>query len=334
MVNTLVDLARDHFNTLSDKEKDKLKLTQITGDWAEFRMLPADQLIIPEYQRKHLKFGKLIKAIDNVGSLDREFFGALNVTQQTEDSYSVDNGQRRTVMMLMKHIADQFQDLSGIEVPCLVSNAKAYEQQARQFWLFNGGGDASAKLTNEEQFHAMVEAKIPEAIEMKNLLVRSRLACGEVNNTFTERQIAFKTLEKAMTMGARQQKKNPEHTDMSQDWVVSVADLFAKVWPERMDNQLFNGFTHLMNHPSYQDLFLKNSIWARFEAWLVNVGKVYATPTAFVRTLQKYKNVSDWSMGLAYGIVQAFAPNSNRAVRSGALKTEYDLAVSGTDSEI
>lgn len=333
MGNTLIDLARDHFGTLSDKDRDTLKTTTITGDWAEFRMIPADQLIIPEYQRKHLKFGKLIKAINNVGSLDKEFFGALNVTQQTDNSYAVDNGQRRSVMMLMKHIADQSQDITGIQVPCLVSNAKSYEQQARQFWLFNGGGDASSKLTNEEQFHAMVEAKIPEALAMKDLLVQARLACGEVNSDYTDRQIAFKTLEKAMNMGARQQKKNPEHVDLSKDWVVSVADLLAKTWPERMDNQLFNGLAHLFNHPAYQDLFLKNSIWARFEAWFSSGSKFYPTPKRYVDTLQKYKNVSDWSMGLAYGIVKDFAPVSNRAVRSGALKKEYHDAVNGKDSD-
>jgi len=322
-ITSIGALASSTYNSLSVKEQVELTQAPIFGDWSVHKMIPVSKLVIPEYQRKHLKLNQMVKAIGAVGGIDKEFFGALNVTDRGDDTYGVGNGQRRLLLQLMKLIASNPDaNLDTFMVPCLVSKPKPETEEARKFWLFNGGANASARLTNEEQFYAQVCAKMPEALVLKDLLIRAKLACGEVGKEYTDRQIAYVTLVKATQMGAKNQTIKKNHTDLSDENVIRVADLFNDVWPERMDNQVFNGFTYLLNHWHYQDIFLKDTIWARFEKYVKDLGRVYVTPTAFVKTLKAFKNTPDWSMGIAFGILSGFAQASNRAVKIDVLSDE------------
>lgn len=331
-ITSIGALASSTYNSLSVKDQVELSQAPIFGDWSVHKMIPVSKLVIPEYQRKHLKINQMVKAIGAVGGIDKEFFGALNVTDRGDDTYGVGNGQRRLLLQLMKLIASNPDaNLDTFMVPCLVSKPKPETEEARKFWLFNGGANASARLTNEEQFYAQVCAKMPEALGLADLLDRAKLACGEVGKDYT-RQIAYVTLVKATQMGAKNQNKKKDHIDLSEENVIKVADLFGAVWPERMDNQLFNGFTHLLNHHHYQDLFLKDTIWARFEKYVKDLGRVYVTPTAFVKTLARFKNTPDWSMGIAFGILSGFAQASNRAVKVDVLRNEVNKVLSIDDN--
>ena len=324
----ILALAKEKINELSENDKSTLQKAKITGDWSSFKMIAVEDLIIPDYQRKQLKLDKLCKAVPEVGGFDLDFFGALNVTDLDNGSYDVDNGQRRGLGYLIKYIlSNPDLDPSKLKVPCLVSSPKPYRKAAKLFWLYNGGAGASIRPSNEEGFHAQVEAELTGALKLKDLLVRAKLACGEVNKDFTDRQIAYVTLVKATEMGAKNQGRDKKHEDLGDEWVIKVADLFGKVWPERMDNQLFNGFTHLLNHYAYQDQFLKEMVWARFEKYISDLGKCYVTPTAYVKTLTSFKNTPDWSMGIALGILTGFAQVSNRIVNVGPLQKDVNKAL-------
>jgi hypothetical protein len=334
--NTIQSLCSNTLANLSTKDKDTLKQAQMIGKWRVWEKIKVKDLIIPEYQRKALNLKSMIQALRHVGNIDLDFFGALNVTENEEGTYDVDNGQRRSVLLLCylmlkaKETMTQ-EEFEDIEIPCLVSPYKDYKARAKSFWLFNGGGNASKSLNNEEQFHAQVEAGIADALVKRDLLVRAELACGEVNSIKSSRQIAYKTLDKAQKMGERNKRAVPTHEDRSEFWIEQIAKLFKKTWgPGQFDNQLFNGFTHLVNHPHYQELFQQDKIWDRFEAHITGLTSVYGTPKQYVETMQKYKNVADWSLGIAYGIVKHFTDQiRGKGVRAKQLKREYDAAVNG-----
>jgi len=325
--DSIFALAKEKIQELSENDKSTLQKAKITGNWSSLKMIAVEDLNIPEYQRTKLKLDKLCKALPEVGGFDLDFFGALNVTDMGNGTYDVDNGQRRGISWIIKNILSNPDiDPSTMKVPCLVSSPKSYRKAAKLFWLYNGGAGASIRPSNEEGFHAQVEAELPEALKLKDLLVRAKLACGEVNKDF-DRQIAYVTLVKATEMGAKNQVRYKKHKDLSDEWVIKVADLFGKVWPERMDNQLFNGFTHLLNHYAYQDTFLKETVWARFEKYISDLGKCYVTPTLYVKTLTSFKNTPDWSMGIALGILTGFAQVSNRIVIVGPLQKDVNKAL-------
>lgn len=334
--NTIQSLCSNTLASLSNKDKDALSDAQMIGKWREWEKIPVRDLIIPEYQRKALNLKSMIKALKHVGNIDLDFFGALNVTENDQGSYDVDNGQRRSVLLLcylmLKSKETMTQDeFEAIEIPCLVSPYKGYKDRAKSFWLFNGGGNASKSLSNEEQFHAQVEAGIPDALIKRDLIVKAELACGEVNSNKSSRQIAYKTLDKAQKMGAKSKRDNPTHEDRSDFWIEQIAGLFKKTWgPGQFDNQLFNGFTHLVNHPHYQELFQQDKIWNKFEAHITGLTGSFGTPKQYVETMQKYKNVADWSLGIAYGIVKHFTDQiRGKGIRAKQLKKDYDKAVNG-----
>jgi hypothetical protein len=330
---------------LSDQDKKKLRQANIINKWRIYKMIPVGELQIPEYQRKAIRLQMLVKALYNVGNqnqpvIDLDFFGALNVTENIEDGgYDIDNGQRRTVLLLCKMLAAAnnmpMEEFNKIEIPCLVSTAKTmYKDRAKKFWLFNGGGNASKGLS-KEQFKAQVEAEMADALYYESVIKKAELACGEVNNITdggnAERQIAWKTLDKALGMGSKFQNRKKAHEDRSAFWVEKIANLFKKAWgPGQMDNQLFNGFAHLVNHPHYQLIFLTEkkydgkTIWEKLVEHIEKVAKTYSTPKRYVETFQKYKNISDWSLGIAYGIVEHFAGEiGGKGIRAKQLRDEY-----------
>ncbi len=336
--NTLRSLCSTTLGGLSQRDKNKLKQAQMVGKWRNWQKIKVRDLIIPEYQRKALKLKMMLKALKHVGNIDLDFFGALNVTENDSGTYDVDNGQRRSVLLLTYMLVKSGEQMTqeefeNIEIPCLVSPYKEYKKRAKSFWLFNGGGNASTGLTNEEQFHAQVESEIPDALIKRDLIVKANLACGEVNSEKSDRQIAYKTLDKAQQMGSRSKKKDENHEDRSDMWIVALAELFKKTWgPGQFDNQLFNGFTHLMNHPHYQKLFQQAKIWKDFESHITGLKSVYGTPRQYVETMQKFKNVPDWSLGIAFGIVKHFSEQiRGKGVKAKQMKKDYDKAVNGGD---
>lgn len=334
--NTIQSLCSNTLAGLSSKDKDALSGAKMVGTWREHEMVKVKDLIIPEYQRKALNLKSMIAALKHVGNIDLDFFGALNVTENESGSYDVDNGQRRSVLLLCYLMLKQQEEMTQekfeeIEIPCLVSPYKGYKERAKSFWLFNGGGNASKSLSNEEQFHAQVEAGIQDALVKRDLIVKAELACGEVNSSKSSRQIAYKTLDKAQKMGAKFKRSVPTHEDRSDFWIEQISLLFKKTWgPGQFDNQLFNGFTYLVNHSHYQELFQQDKIWDKFEAHITGLTGVYGTPKQYVETMQKYKNVADWSLGIAYGIVKHFTDQiRGKGIKVKQLKKDYDKAVNG-----
>lgn len=338
---TLRSICNETMSGLSDSDKKKLTKAKFINDWRVYKMITVGELQIPEYQRKAIRLQMLVKALYNVGNdkqpvIDLDFFGALNVTENIEEGgYDIDNGQRRTVLLLCKMLANSemsMEDFNKLEIPCLVSKDKTeYKDRAKKFWLFNGGGGASKGLSNEEQFKAQVEAEMSDALYYKDIIEKAELACGEVNDVNAERQIAWKTLDKAMHMGSKFQNRKKAHEDRSAFWVIQIAKLFKKGWgPGQMDNQLFNGMAHLANHPHYQLIFLTEkkyngkTIWEQLEEHIEKVAKTYSTPKRYVETFQQYKNISDWSVGIAYGLVEHFArEKEGKGIQAKQLRDEY-----------
>ena len=164
---TLLSLVKDKFSQLTDKEKEKLLETNIVGDFREFKYVKVGDLHLPFYQRQDLRLNLLFGALTKVGDdeqpeIDLDFLGFLKVSPNLKDGgYDLDDGQRRTVLILLKRYINEqttLEDLAEVELPCAVSKSEqTYVKKAKNFYLDNGGANASKPLDNEEQFDTMVD---------------------------------------------------------------------------------------------------------------------------------------------------------------------------------
>lgn len=224
------------------------------------------------------------------GGLDWKLFGYVTAVRYPAGKYDVDleiiNGQHR--MSLAKTI-----DPSITEVPAHIIDCDTKEEAYRYFGLLNGG--ASRSVSAEERFWSMVLAQDPTAKMHESYLIRAGLSCGKVNKSPTNSNpsVKYPNFKKAVDMGI---------DEMLLSSSILIKGYFKKKgnWSEI----LFTGLTRAISfYPDLKDI--NSPAYTYLRQWLEN-DMPTAMPNLKKLQYKKYQNTSDWSWGVARGLIDDF----------------------------
>lgn len=232
-------------------------------------------------QRKLYK-QDILKYIERSQGLNWDLFGVVTAVKFKDESMEVINGQHR--MSLARTI-----DPSITEVPAHVIKLQDEKDAFRYFGLMNGG--ASRNVSNEEQFWALVLAEDPAELKLKAILERANLACGKVNEGNNRFSVKYTNFKKSVNMGAEE--------------AIYAAKLIQDAGFGRWNDSLFAGLTRLLSFKNYKH-YLMDQTCAEGKAfcdWFMEVPRHYQMSDL---QFKKYRNVTDWSYGIAYGLMQKF----------------------------
>ena len=232
-------------------------------------------------QRKLYK-QDILKYIERSQGLNWDLFGVVTAVKFKDGSMEVINGQHR--MSLARTI-----DPSITEVPAHVIQLQDEKDAFRYFGLMNGG--ASRNVSNEEQFWALVLAEDPAELKLKAILERANLACGKVNEGNNRFSVKYTNFKKSVNMGAEE--------------AIYAAKLIQDAGFGRWNDSVFAGLTRLLSFKNYKPYLMDQTCaeGIAFRDWFMEVPRYNQ-----MRELQfkKYRNVTDWSYGIAYGLMQKF----------------------------
>ncbi len=252
------------------------------------------------------------------GGLDWKLFGYVTAVRYPAGKYDVDleviNGQHR--MSLAKTI-----DPSVTEVPAHIIDCETKEEAYRYFGLLNGG--ASRSVSAEERFWSMVLAMDPEAKEHESYLIRAGLSCGKVNKSPTNSNpsVKYPNFKKAVDMGL---------DEMLTASSILINGYFKKkgAWSEI----LFTGLTRAIQfYPALKDP--TSQAHQHLVQWLGN-DMPTAIPNLKKLQYKRYQNTSDWSWGVARGLIDDFVdayPASRLDKKS--IIAEYEKRLSAEESK-
>ena len=267
---------------LSQKVKDDIREASsgIAGSPANATMISIDKLHIPEYQRDAYG-GALKKHLNNWNNtFDWDLFGVVTVAPiDGTDEYVILNGQHRTILA---YVSKDFR-----EVPVHIVTTRDQKKQAKLFWGMNGG--TVKRISNEEQFTAEVHAEMPEAMDLRNVLIQSGLSCGKINVDPARAKVKRKSLEKAVNLGR-------SHVP------TAVRLLRRNLWAKRWSDQVFVALIYALSTDTIDWTY--KTLLSDFENWIDAKSSIEPTPLAIIDN--SLKNASEWSVGLGYGIVRNF----------------------------
>lgn len=256
--------------------------------------------------------------IKTSGGLDWKLFGYATAARYPAGKYEVDleviNGQHR--MSLAKTI-----DPSITEVPAHIIDCDTREEAYRYFGLLNGG--ASRSVSAEERFWSMVLAQDPTALEHQAYLKQAGLSCGKVNksNINLHPSIKYPNFKKAVDMGL---------DEMLIASSILITGYFKKKgnWSEI----LFTGLTRAVKfYPQLKDI---NSVAHKNLVQWLGSDMPIAMPNLKKLQYKKFQNTSDWSWGVARGLIEDFVeayPSSK--IDSKAIIAEYNKRLQNEDNK-
>lgn len=266
---------------LSSKVKDNIQQATkgFAGSPANAPMICIDKLFVPEYQREVFG-GSLTKHLDNWNNtFDWDLFGVVTVAPISgTDNYIILNGQHRTIL--------GYVCMDIREVPVHIVTTRDPKKQAKLFWGMNGG--TVKRISNEEQFTAEVYAEIPDAMDLKNVLIQSNLSCGKINVDPLHAKVKRKSLEKAVKKGR-------------QNVSLAVNLLRRNLWRKRWSDQVFVALVYAL---STDKINWTETLLDDFKKWIDAKSDNTTSPLDLIDN--SLKNASDWSVGLAYGIIRDF----------------------------
>ncbi|MAI83366.1 MAG: hypothetical protein CMM91_00315 [Rickettsiales bacterium] len=314
---------------ITDSDTEFFKNVSFTGEDVEFKKLNINDLIIPDYQRKNIKFTNLKEYPETVGSYDLGLHGTLTVTDNGDGTYNIVDGQRRSILRLMILLSKGI-SIKDVMVPCIVVKNVDYKQSADLFWQINGG--VSSIPSNEERLYARYKANRPDAVALAKIIIKAGLACGELNAESNTRKIKVVTLQKVLGFG-KSSRKNPKprgYKDEADKMLYKAVDLLEKADSKRLHNAVLAGLCYMLNEPYYKERFAKETLWNKFEEWFLKIVDANGGVDSYSKTLNEYKNV-DWSLGIATGMVTTFAKAMNRPKDFGVtpMQEKYQKAIKG-----
>ena len=127
-----------------------------------FRAIPLNKINFAPYQRK-LDYAKCKRIRDKY---DPKLLGVLLVSEQTDGSYNILDGNHRLTALRM---------LGKKSASCQVLSGLTYEDEARLFAQFN---TCRTRPDSKEILNAAVEAKDAKSLDMVRTVRRAGFACG------------------------------------------------------------------------------------------------------------------------------------------------------------
>ena len=256
------------------------------------------------------------KYIAKVGGLDWNLFGhATAVRRKSDGATAIINAQHR--INLVKIVAPWVTEVPAhiIEVDDL-----DYETYASAlFTQFNG--QTSKSLSNEEMFKALVLALDPQALKIEKVLIKCGLSIGEINKDPKNNPVVYANFVKCLRLG--------------EDATERAVELMKKGFKSVADDPL-HGITFLLAHPTYKilgDTSVK--VGKDFEEWLTKAVPMFHSLNDL--KFKQYRNNPNWSKGIAYGIMKAFAKFQRNHSRTAApaireIKEIYESGFKDKDS--
>jgi len=285
------------------------------GTWAPGDRIPVDTPL-SKCQRDY-KEQNVFKYIKKIGGLDRNLFGyATAIRRKSDGQLALVNGQHR--INLVKILSPL-----TTEVPAQIIDVEDEDFDrygSRFFHQINGG--VNKALTNEELFYAQVIAEDPEALAIRQALVKCQLSCGKVNNEVGTLPIKYATFVKCLALGGPATER--------------AVQLLRKGF-KSMNEVALHGLVYLLSRKEYEVLGNRSvAVGKHFETWLTQAVPMFHSVTAL--TFPKYHNAKSWEVGVAYGLVQSFVKHQRNqnlsAIQVGTIKEIYEESVGKDDSGV
>ena len=253
----------------------------------------------------------LLKYIEKAGGINWDLFGVVTAVKHKDGSMEIINGQHR--MTLVKTLLPKV-----TEVPAHIIDLNDEKDAFRYFGLMNGG--ASRNVSNEEQFWALVLAEDTEALKLKDILEDADLACGQVNEGNKRPKVKYTNFKKATEMGI--------------DACVLAAHTIRNAYPDTWNDNLYSGLTRLFSMDEYKAFLDEDGDeYKTFDSWLTQASKFYQISDLQFR---QYRDITDWSYGIAYGLMQKFMhhcrnTNANISLKVDPAEQAYKFRKKDTD---